>query len=40
MSDKDLKDVKATPRMVTKTAGRVAANAAHRAGLLKAEPYG
>lgn len=39
MSDKDFKDLKATPKMVTKTAG-MAANAAHLAGLLKAEPYG
>jgi multimeric flavodoxin WrbA len=39
MGDVDFKDLKATPRMVTKTAKMVAANAAHLAGLLKREPY-
>lgn len=39
MGDKDFKDLKATPKMVTKTAGMVAANAAHLAGLLKSSPY-
>ncbi|MEW5687150.1 MAG: NAD(P)H-dependent oxidoreductase [Pseudomonadota bacterium] len=40
MGDKDFKDLKATPRMVSKTAGMVAANAAHLAMLLKAQPFG
>jgi multimeric flavodoxin WrbA len=39
MGDKDFKDLKATPRMVSKTAGMVAANAAHLATLLKAQPF-
>ena len=39
MADIDFKDLKATPRMVTKTAKMVAANAAHLAGLLKATPF-
>lgn len=39
MGDVDFKDLKATPRMVTKTAKMVAANAAHLAGLLKREPF-
>ena len=39
MGSKDYKDLEATPRMVSKTAGMVAANAAHLAGLLKAHPY-
>jgi hypothetical protein len=39
MGDVDFKDPKATPRMVTKTAKLVAANAAHLARLLKAEPF-
>lgn len=38
MSDVDFKDLKAVPKMVTKTAKMVAANAAHLAGLLKAAP--
>lgn len=39
MGSKDYKDLDATPRAVSKTAGMVAANAAHLAGLLKANPY-
>lgn len=40
MGDKDFKDLKATPKAVSKTAGMVAANAAHLAGVLKSSPYG
>lgn len=40
MGDVDFKDLKAVPRKVTKTAGMVAANAAHLARLLKENPYG
>ena len=39
MGDVDFKDLKSTPRAVTKTARMVAANAAHLAGLLKASPF-
>ncbi len=39
MAEVDFKDLKSTPRMVTKTAKMVAANAAHLAGLLKAKPF-
>lgn len=39
MGDVDFKDLKAMPRMVSKTAKMVAANAAHLAGLLKREPF-
>jgi len=39
MGDVDFKDLKATPRVVTKTARMVAANAAHLARLLKASPF-
>jgi hypothetical protein len=39
MGSVDFKDLKATPKKVTETAGMVAANAAHLAGLLKANPY-
>ena len=39
MGDKDFQDLKAMPRMVTKTAKMVAGNAAHLAGLLKRAPY-
>jgi multimeric flavodoxin WrbA len=39
MGSVDFKDLKATPKKVTETAGMVAANAAHLAGLLKAKPY-
>ena len=39
MAEIDFKDLKATPRMVTKTCKMVAANAAHLAGLLKATPF-
>ncbi len=39
MGDVDFKDLKATPRVVTKTAKMVAANAAHLAGLLKSSPF-
>lgn len=39
MGDVDFKDLKATPRVVTKTARMVAANAAHLARLLKANPF-
>lgn len=39
MGSKDYKDLDATPRAVSKTAGMVAANAAHLADLLKANPY-
>jgi hypothetical protein len=38
MGDVDFKDLKSTPRRVTKTAKMAAANAAHLAGLLKANP--
>ncbi|CAN5192527.1 NAD(P)H-dependent oxidoreductase [soil metagenome] len=37
--DVDFKDLKATPRTVTKTAKMVAGNAAHLAALLKSAPY-
>jgi multimeric flavodoxin WrbA len=39
MGSTDFKDLKATPRMVTKTAKMVAANAAHLAKVLKEKPY-
>lgn len=39
MGSTDFKDLKQTPEAVTKTAGMVAGNAAHLAGLLKASPY-
>ena len=39
MGSVDYKDLAHTPRKVTKSAGMVAANAAHLAGLLKAHPY-
>ncbi|MBB5686107.1 flavodoxin family protein [Sphingobium boeckii] len=39
MGSKDYKDLDATPRAVTKTAGMVATNAAHLAALLKDNPY-
>ncbi|MET1755258.1 NAD(P)H-dependent oxidoreductase [Novosphingobium sp. RD2P27] len=39
MSSTDFKDLPSTPDKVTKTAGMVASNAAHLAGLLKAAPY-
>ncbi len=39
MGDVDFKDLKAVPPAVTKTAKMVAANAAHLAGLLKAQVY-
>jgi len=39
MADVDFKDLKATPRAVTKMVKMVAANAAHLAGLLKAQPF-
>lgn len=39
MGSTDFKDLKATPDKVTKTAKMVAGNAAHLAGLLKANPY-
>ncbi|MDH7973588.1 NAD(P)H-dependent oxidoreductase [Sphingomonas sp. AR_OL41] len=39
MGSVDFKDLEHTPRKVTETAGMVAANAAHLAGLLKASPY-
>lgn len=39
MGDVDFKDLKATPRKVSKTAKMVAANATHLARLLKAEPF-
>lgn len=39
MGDVDFKDLKAVPRAVTQTAKMVAANAAHLAGLLKAQVY-
>ena len=37
--DVDFKDLKETPEKVTKTAGMVAGNAAHLAGLLRDAPY-
>ena len=40
MGDRDFKDLKATPRMVSKTAAMLAGNAAHLAQLLKADQYG
>ncbi|MFC0204840.1 flavodoxin family protein [Novosphingobium soli] len=39
MGSTDFKDLKEIPEAVTKTAGMVAANAAHLAGLLKGSPY-
>ncbi|WP_336973052.1 flavodoxin family protein [Sphingobium aromaticiconvertens] len=39
MGSTDFKDLKDTPKMVTKTARMVAGNAAHLAGLLKSSPY-
>lgn len=39
MGSVDFKDLKTTPKKVTETAGMVAANAAHLAGLLKTSPY-
>lgn len=39
MGSTDFKDLDQTPDKVTETAKMVAANAAHLAGLLKAEPY-
>lgn len=39
MGSVDFKDLKATPRVVSKTAKMVAANAAHLAALLKANPF-
>lgn len=39
MGDVDFKDLPHRPRMVSKTAAMVAANAAHLAGLLKRAPY-
>ncbi|MEG3147443.1 NAD(P)H-dependent oxidoreductase [Sphingomonas sp. RT2P30] len=39
MGSVDFKDLEHTPRKVTETAGMVAANAAHLAGLLKASPF-
>ena len=39
MGSKDFKDLKATPKVVTKTAKMVAGNAVHLAGLLSATPY-
>lgn len=39
MGDVDFKDLKSTPEKVEKTAGMVAGNAAHLAGLLKDKPY-
>ena len=39
MSDVDFKDLKQTPKRVAKTADMVAQNAAHLAGLLKANRY-
>ncbi|MEJ5979598.1 NAD(P)H-dependent oxidoreductase [Novosphingobium sp. PS1R-30] len=39
MGSVDFKDMKATPDKVTETAKMVAGNAAHLAGLLKANPY-
>ena len=39
MGDVDFKDLKATPKAVSKTAKMVAANAAHLAGLLNRKPF-
>ena len=39
MGSTDFKDLPETPEMVGKTAGMVASNAAHLAGLLRREPY-
>lgn len=39
MGSTDFKDLKKTPKMVTKTASMVASNAAHLAGLLQSAPY-
>lgn len=39
MGDRDFKDLKATPRAVSKTAGMLAKNTAHLAALLKSAPY-
>lgn len=39
MGSTDFKDLKETPKKVTKTAKMVASNAAHLAGLLKTAPY-
>ncbi|MEW9854401.1 flavodoxin family protein [Novosphingobium sp. M1R2S20] len=39
MGSTDFKDLPETPEKVTKTAGMVASNAAHLAGLLKEAPY-
>ncbi|MDB5709160.1 MAG: hypothetical protein JWL96_1230 [Sphingomonas bacterium] len=39
MGSVDFKDLETTPKKVTETAAMVAANAAHLAGLLKAQPY-
>jgi multimeric flavodoxin WrbA len=39
MGSTDFKDLKETPKMVAKTAGMLAGNAAHLAGLLKSSPY-
>ncbi|MCW2404453.1 multimeric flavodoxin WrbA [Sphingobium sp. B1D7B] len=39
MGSTDFKDLKSTPEPVSKTAGMVASNAAHLAGLLKDSPY-
>ena len=39
MGDTDFQDLKAMPRMVTKTAKMVAANASHLAALLKDNPF-
>lgn len=39
MGDTDFQDLKAMPRMVTKTAKTVAANASHLAALLKDNPF-
>ncbi|EJL33877.1 flavodoxin family protein [Novosphingobium sp. AP12] len=39
MGSTDFKDLKETPEAVSKTAGMVAANAAHLAGLLQSSPY-
>ena len=39
MGSKDFKDLDATPKKVTETAGMVAANAAHLAKLLKSDNY-
>ena len=39
MGSTDFKDLEHRPRKVSQTAGMVAANAAHLAGLLKGSPY-